>query len=135
MKTVNDALTNKSDESSHDIFCKYVACEFKKLSVGAQDFLTVEINNAICKAKRFGRENQQPNLYRMEKERPYMSRFTQPNSPVYSQSYVQHTPRKTYNPQYSYHRSPLQLLGQHQLQNNYEFQMTSSASEPSLTML
>ena len=153
MKTVNDALTNKSDESSHDIFCKYVACEFKKLSVGAQDFLTVEINNAICKAKRFDRENQQPNLYKMEKERP-LSRFTQqyppnpepsyqqPNSPVYSQSYVQHTPRKTYNPQYSYHRSPLQLLSQqepspvqHQLQNNYEFQMPSSASEPSLTML
>ena len=121
MKTVNDALTNKSDESSHDIFCKYVACEFKKLSVGAQDFLTVEINLFALQMALFDRENQQPNLYRMEKERPYMSRFTRqypPNpepsyqqySPVYSQSYVQYTPRKTYNPQYSYHRSPLQLL-------------------------
>ena len=146
MKTVNDALANKSEDSSHDIFCKYVASEFKKLSVGAQDFLTMEINNAICKAKRFDRENQQPNLYRTENQQPIFSRFTQPyprnlepsyqqpNSPVYNQSYVQHTPRKTYNPQYSFHRSPLQALSheeppiQNQLDNN-EFQRSSSGAE------
>lgn len=57
--------TNENSETSSDIFCRYIACEYRKLSSGAQDLLTMKINNALVEAKRFDKENEMRS-YRME---------------------------------------------------------------------
>ena len=61
MRRVNSVLSKSHEDgkSPHNLFIKYIS-ELKKLSEGAQDMLTLEINKAIYKTKKFDRtlENQ-----------------------------------------------------------------------------